>query len=125
MRKKIAKRRRMDPLGGNREYRPKGASSEPTRRTRRGAEGSVSRVFGGEKNWRERILPDSVPGIGGRLRARPEDFRVEEIPLASPSGDGEHLHLWVEKRGISTIEVLRTLCRALDIPESGGGVCGS
>ena len=69
-------------------------------------------------------LTDSVPGIGGRLRARPEDFRVEEIPLASPSGDGEHLHLWVEKRGISTIEALRTLCRALDIPESEAGYAG-
>ena len=69
-------------------------------------------------------LTDSVPGIGGRLRARPDDFRVEEIPLAPPSGDGEHLHLWVEKRGVPTIEVLRALCRVLDTPEAEAGYAG-
>ena len=69
-------------------------------------------------------LTDSVPGTGGRLRARPEDFRVEEIPLAHPSGDGEYLHLWVEKRGISTIEALRALCRALNVVEEDGGYAG-
>ncbi len=69
-------------------------------------------------------LTDSVPGIGGRLRAWPEDFRVEEIPLAPPSGDGEHLHLWVEKRGVSTIEALRALCRGLDTPEAEAGYAG-
>ncbi len=69
-------------------------------------------------------LTDSVPGTGGRLRARHEDFRVEEIPLARPSGDGEYLHLWVEKRGISTIEALRALCRALNVVEEDGGYGG-
>ena len=69
-------------------------------------------------------LTDSVPGTGGRLRAKPEDFRVEEIPLAPPSGDGEHLHLWVEKRDISTIEALRVLCRALNTPETEAGYAG-
>ena len=69
-------------------------------------------------------LTDSVPGIGGRLRVRPEDFRVEEIPLAPLSGDGEHLHLWVEKRGVSTIEALRALCRALGASEAEAGYAG-
>ncbi len=65
-----------------------------------------------------------MSGIGGRLRARPEDFRVEEIPLTPPSGDGEHLHLRVEKRGVSTIEALRVLCRALETPEAEAGYAG-
>ena len=69
-------------------------------------------------------LTGSVPGTGGRLRARPEDFRVEEIPLAPPSGDGEHLHLWVEKRGVSTMEALRALCRALGASEAEAGYAG-
>ena len=69
-------------------------------------------------------LTASLGGIGGRLRARPEDFRVEEIPLAPPSGDGEHLHLWVEKRGVSTIEALRALCRVLRVPETDAGYAG-
>ncbi|MCY3823931.1 MAG: tRNA pseudouridine(13) synthase TruD [Nitrospinae bacterium] len=69
-------------------------------------------------------LTDSVPGTGGRLRARPEDFRVEEIPLAPPGGDGEHLHLWVEKRGVPTIEALRALCGALGVRETEAGYAG-
>ena len=69
-------------------------------------------------------LTGSVPGTGGRLRAMPEDFRVEEIPLAPPSGDGEHLHLWVEKRGVSTIEALRALRRALGASEAEAGYAG-
>ena len=69
-------------------------------------------------------LTDSVPGTGGRLRANPEDFRVEEVPLAPPSGDGEHLHLWVEKRGVPTIEALRALCGALGVPEAEAGYAG-
>ncbi|MDE0333021.1 MAG: tRNA pseudouridine(13) synthase TruD [Nitrospinae bacterium] len=69
-------------------------------------------------------LTDSLPGIGGRLRESPEDFRVEEIPFAPPGGGGEHLHLWVEKRGVSTIEALRALCRALDTPEAEAGYAG-
>ena len=69
-------------------------------------------------------LTASLAGTGGRLRVRPEDFRVEEIPLARPSGDGEHLHLWVEKRGVSTIEAFRALGRALDVPEAEAGYAG-
>ncbi len=69
-------------------------------------------------------LTASLGGIGGRLRARREDFRVEEIPLAPPSGDGEYLHLWVEKRGVSTIHALRSLCRVLHVPEAEAGYAG-
>lgn len=63
-------------------------------------------------------------GVGGRLRVRPEDFCVEEIPRARPSGDGEHLYLWVEKRGVPTMEALRVLCRALNLTEEAAGCAG-
>ena len=29
-----------------------------------------------------------VPGIGGRIKVRPADFLVEEVPLYQPSGEG-------------------------------------
>ena len=32
-----------------------------------------------------------------RFRATPEDFRVDEIPLYRPAGEGEHTFLLVEK----------------------------
>ena len=50
-----------------------------------------------------------VPGIGGVLKARPEDFLVEEIPAYEPCGEGEHLYLWVQKRGMATMHMLRLL----------------
>jgi hypothetical protein len=40
---------------------------------------------------------EGEPGTGGRLKRRPEDFMVEEIPLFEPSGSGDHLYLYVEK----------------------------
>ena len=32
------------------------------------------------------LVTASLPGIGGRLRSRPEDFEVEEVPAYQPSG---------------------------------------
>ncbi|HTB58595.1 MAG TPA: tRNA pseudouridine(13) synthase TruD, partial [Polyangia bacterium] len=32
----------------------------------------------------------------------PETFTVEEIPAYAPSGEGTHLFLWIEKRGLTT-----------------------
>ena len=40
-----------------------------------------------------------------RLRAEPEDFRVEEVPLYAPAGEGEHTFVWLEKR-LRTTEAL-------------------
>ena len=52
-----------------------------------------------------------VPGIGGALKARPEDFFVEEIPLYDPCGEGEHIYLMVERHGLSTIQMRDALAR--------------
>jgi tRNA pseudouridine13 synthase len=46
-----------------------------------------------------------------RLRSRPEDFRVEEVPLYAPAGHGEHTFVQVEKRLRTTEEVARALAR--------------
>ncbi len=64
-----------------------------------------------------RLHVDLTP-LGGRLRTEPEDFRVEEVPLYLPSGDGQHLYLHVEKRGRNTEDVVRWL-RRLGFAEIG------
>lgn len=46
------------------------------------------------------------------LKAAPEDFQVEEQTGLAPSGEGEHLWLWVEKRGLTTPQVARALADA-------------
>jgi tRNA pseudouridine13 synthase len=47
-----------------------------------------------------------------RIRARPEEFRVDEVPLYPPAGQGGHCFLRVEKAGRTTEEVARELARA-------------
>jgi tRNA pseudouridine13 synthase len=64
------------------------------------------------------------PALTGRLRARPEDFEVEEDLGFAPSGAGEHLMLWVEKRGANTEWVARQLARLAGIAPVGVGFAG-
>lgn len=64
------------------------------------------------------------PLARGVLRARQEDFVVDEIPNWAPTGDGEHDVLWVEKRGANTRWVAGALarhagCRAADVGYAG------
>jgi tRNA pseudouridine13 synthase len=65
-----------------------------------------------------------LPGSGGRLRASPEDFRVDEVPAYLPSGSGPHLYVRIEKRGRTTRDALRVLARALGVPERDAGYAG-
>ena len=56
-------------------------------------------------------------GSGPALTApsRAEDFRVEEIPLYPASGEGEHLFVFVEKRDLTTPEMIQRMAETLDI----------
>lgn len=65
-----------------------------------------------------------LPGSGGRLKATPEDFLVEELPAYLPAGAGPHLYLKVRKRDRTTRDVLRALSRALGVPERDAGYAG-
>ena len=69
-------------------------------------------------------LTSRIPGSGGRIRNQPEDFRVEEIPLYEPCGEGDHLYLTIEKRGLTTYELLRQLAIALNCRERDLGYAG-
>lgn len=51
----------------------------------------------------------------GRIRVQPEDFEVEEILGHEPTGEGEHLWLWVEKREQNTVDVAGMLARAAGV----------
>lgn len=69
-------------------------------------------------------LTSAVSGTGGTLRAEPEDFCVEEIPLDMPRGVGEHLYLYLEKRGLSTLEAVRAVARLFGSVEADVGYAG-
>jgi tRNA pseudouridine13 synthase len=49
------------------------------------------------------------------LKASAEDFQVDEVLDIPLSGVGEHLWLWVEKRGLNTEEAARRLARAAGV----------
>ncbi|MBI4576033.1 MAG: tRNA pseudouridine(13) synthase TruD [Planctomycetes bacterium] len=70
------------------------------------------------------LLTADLPGTGGRLRATPEDFQVEELPLYRPSGRGDHVYAWVEKRGLPTLDLVRLLARAVGCREDDVGFAG-
>ncbi len=53
-----------------------------------------------------------IPGIGGRLKESPDDFVVTEVPLYEPSGEGDHLYLDLERRGMETRSVIKELSDA-------------
>ena len=38
-------------------------------------------------------LTDGLEGVGGNIRARPEDFVVEEVSLYETTGTGHHLYV--------------------------------
>lgn len=62
--------------------------------------------------------------LGGRIRSEPEDFLVEELPLVAPTGTGEHVLAQVEKRGITTFDLLLFLSKALRVSERSIGYAG-
>ncbi len=70
------------------------------------------------------FLTADLPGIGGVLRERPEDFVVEEIAARASSGNGDFARALVEKRGISTPELQRRLGAAVGITAMEVGVAG-
>lgn len=70
------------------------------------------------------LLTADLPGISGRIKVEPEDFEVEEIPAYLPSGDGEFLYLWIEKRDMGAQYFAGQVARRLDIPTGEIGSAG-
>lgn len=72
------------------------------------------------------ILPraygDAV--LKGKYRSCPEDFIVEEINAFEAHGEGEHLLLTIEKRGLNTAFVAKELAKWAGIGEMGIGYAG-
>ncbi|HEX2768460.1 MAG TPA: tRNA pseudouridine(13) synthase TruD [Geobacteraceae bacterium] len=71
-----------------------------------------------------KYLTADIPGTGGVIKETPEDFLVAEIPLYPPCGEGEHTFAEIEKRGITTLEALRRIARAVYLPEREIGYAG-
>lgn len=69
-------------------------------------------------------LTAALAGIGGVLRASPEDFEVtEELPY-EPTGHGDHVYAYLEKTDCTTPYAVGLLARALAVAPRDVGVAG-
>ena len=64
-----------------------------------------------------------LPGTGGVLRASLDDFAVEEVPSYLPSGAGAHAYAFIEKRGLTTRDVVSALAET-GVPRRTVGFAG-
>ena len=64
------------------------------------------------------------PGIGGVIKQSPEDFVVEELPAYQPSGSGDHLFLWVQKRDTTSSKLLQELANHFGVNRRDIGQAG-
>ncbi|HEV8604617.1 MAG TPA: tRNA pseudouridine(13) synthase TruD [Tepidisphaeraceae bacterium] len=69
-------------------------------------------------------LTHDIPGIGGSLKTRAEDFFVQELPLYEPAGVGEHVYAEFQKVGLTTFDAIDRIARALYVPARDIGYAG-
>jgi tRNA pseudouridine13 synthase len=65
-----------------------------------------------------------LPGVGGAIKTRDEDFFVQEIPLYEPSGEGEHVYCEIQKVGIPTFSAVHAIADALNLSSRDIGYAG-
>ncbi len=69
------------------------------------------------------ITPE-LPGIGGVIKASPAHFRVRELPLYLPSGQGEHIYLDLEREGWNTRDLAKRLAAIFGVGQDAIGHAG-
>lgn len=72
----------------------------------------------------EAVWAQGRPPATAILRSCAEDFRVEEIPVVMPEGQGEHLWLLARKRGRTSSDLAGVLARHFDVPRRDVGFAG-
>lgn len=65
-----------------------------------------------------------VPPLGGVIKQRPEDFLVDEQPLYQPSGEGEHIYMLVQKKMMSTLEMIGIIAKHFGVSRKDVGFAG-
>ena len=83
-------------------------------------------AFPDEKLLGIEVFYTDEPGIGGRLRSRPEDFMVEEVPKDIPEDpDGDYAIIEVRSRNWETNLLVREIARRLRISRDRIGFAGT
>ena len=69
-------------------------------------------------------LTADLPGIGGRIKEHLADFRVTEVPLYEPSGEGTHVYFLVTKAGITSHQAADRIARHMGVDPHEVGLAG-
>jgi tRNA pseudouridine13 synthase len=70
------------------------------------------------------FVTSELPGCGGRLKAEPAHFVVQELPLYEPSGEGGHLYVSLTREGWNTRRVAEALASLYGVPVKDIGYAG-
>lgn len=82
------------------------------------------------QKWDEEPMRNELPRLGGlrpvvgRIKDIPEDFCVDEVPSYLPSGNGTHLFVRIEKRGLTTQQAMRALSEHTKCATKAMGAAG-
>lgn len=64
------------------------------------------------------------PVGSGLLKERAENFKVNEDLSFEPSGEGEHVFLYIQKTGLNTEDVVKILAQYAEVPRSSVSFAG-
>jgi tRNA pseudouridine13 synthase len=69
-------------------------------------------------------ITQNFEGIRGKIKAKSENFIVEEVPLYNPSGNGNHIYINVTKKNKTTREVQIELAKLFELNPDQVGKAG-
>ena len=70
------------------------------------------------------LLTGDIDGIGGTIKTIPADFVVEEIPQYEFCGEGTHVYAFVQKKNMSTQDMMNLVARSVGIRTMDVGYAG-
>lgn len=70
------------------------------------------------------LFTKDLPGTGGHISESIESFKVNEIPLYEPSGEGEHFYYRLKKQNRNTMSCVKEIARSLNINSMDVGYAG-
>ncbi|MHC5213638.1 MAG: tRNA pseudouridine(13) synthase TruD, partial [Planctomycetota bacterium] len=70
------------------------------------------------------LLTSDIDGIGGDIKTIPADFVVEEIPQYEFCGEGTHVYAFVQKKNMSTQDMMNLVARSVGIRTLDVGYAG-
>jgi len=62
--------------------------------------------------------------LTGEIKQSPKDFRVDEIPGFTPDGNGDHVYLTLEKKNLTTNDIVNRLVRFCGVKQRDIGFAG-